>query len=168
MFAYIVLMAIPFVPGMEIGLAVMMMFGPKIVLLVYVSTLAAFGLSFMVGRIIPERVLINLLRDLRLHRVSSLLAEIEGLNPQERLKVMLERAPKKIAPFLLRYRYLALFVVINLPGNIVIGGGGGIALMAGLSRFFSPALFLLTTAIAISPLPLVWLMFGGDLSDWLI
>lgn len=161
MIVYIILMAIPFVPGMEIGLAVMMVFGPKIVLLVYVSTLAAFSLSFMIGRFIPERMLINFLRDIHLNRASELLAGMEGLDPQQRLQVMLQRSPKIFVPFLLKYRYLALVAAINLPGNVVIGGGGGIALMAGLSRLFSPPMFLLTTAIAISPLPLAWLFFGG-------
>ena len=153
-------MAIPFVPGMEIGLAVMMVFGPKIVLLVYMSTLAALSISFMVGRFIPERIIINFLRELRLHRASGLLAEMEGLGPQQRLEAMLERAPKKFVPFLLNYRYVALVAAINLPGNAVIGGGGGIALMAGLSRLFPLPRFLLAVAIAISPVPLAWLFFG--------
>lgn len=164
MFAYVLLMATPFVPGMEIGLAVMMVFGPQIVLLVYLSTLVAFGLSFSVGRFIPERILVNFFHDLHLDRVSDLLADMEGLDPQQRLNIMLERAPKKIIPLLLQYRYLALVVAINLPGNFVIGGGGGIALVAGLSRLFSPASFLLATAIAISPLPVMWLMFGEAFS----
>lgn len=157
---YIILMAIPFVPGMEIGLAVMMIFGSKIAVLVYVSTLIAFGLSFMVGRFIPERILIRFFHDLRLNRLSRLLAEVEGMSQRERIDFMFERVPTKIIPLLLRYRYLALVAAFNMPGNLVIGGGGGIAFVAGLSRMFSPALFALTTAVAISPLPLAWLLFG--------
>lgn len=163
MAVYVVLMAIPFVPGMEIGVAVMMAFGSKIVLLVYVATLAALGLSFVAGRFIPEPMLANFLRDLRMKRVGDLLAELEGLKPKQRLEMMLQRSTKKFIPFLLKYRYVALAVAINLPGNMIIGGGGGIALMAGLSRLFSPHLFLLVTAIAIAPVPLAWLFFGDNL-----
>ena len=39
MITYTILMAIPFVPGAEIGLGVMMILGPKIVPLVYLCTL---------------------------------------------------------------------------------------------------------------------------------
>ena len=78
---------------------------------------------------------------------------------------MIERSPKKFVPFLLKYRYLALLVVINAPGNIVIGGGGGIAMSAGMSRLFVPSLFLLTIAIAVSPIPLFLIIFGANFAD---
>ena len=45
----------------------------------------------------------------------------------------MESAPTRLLPFLLRYRYVALALAFNLPGNAVLGGGGGIAMMAGLS-----------------------------------
>lgn len=45
-------------------------------------------------------------------------------------------------------------VGLNLPGNALIGGGGGIALMAGMSRLFSFPLFLLSLTVAVSPVPL--------------
>ncbi len=82
------------------------------------------------------------------------------------VSLMLDRSPKRFFPFLLRHRYLALMAAVNLPGNIVIGGGGGIALIAGLSRLFFPSVFVLTVAIAISPVPLAWLMFGENLAEW--
>lgn len=168
MIAYAILLAIPFVPGVEIGLAVLMILGPKIVLFVYVCTLVALSVSFMVGRLIPEHMLINLLRDLRFDKASRLLARLEGLDSHQRLSLILNQSPQRFIPFLLRYRYLALIVAVNLPGNIVIGGGGGIALAAGLSRLFSPPAFVLTVAIAIAPVPLAWLMFGENLAEWSI
>jgi hypothetical protein len=167
MVAYTGLMAIPFVPGAEIGIAVLVILGPKIAVLVYLCTLAALSLSFLVGRLVPERILISFLRDLRFHKASRILARVEGLDAQRRLSLMLDQSPKRLVPVLLRYRYLALIVAINLPGNIVIGGGGGIALMAGLSRLFSPSGFVVTVAIATLPIPLVWLMFGENFAEWL-
>ena len=159
-------MAIPFVPGAEIGLGVMMILGPKIVPLVYLCTLVSLFLSFMVGRLIPDKSLINFLHDLHLRKASFLLTELEGLDPQQRFDLLIERSPKKFVPFLLKYRYLALLVVINTPGNIVVGGGGGIAMSAGMSRIFTLPLFLLTVAVAVSPIPLLLIIFGANFADW--
>lgn len=161
MLAYALLMSIPFVPGAEIGVAALMILGPKIALFVYLATLAALSLSFAVGRFIPEKVLIKFLQDLHLHRIANLLIRFEGLDSKQRLSLMLSRSPKRFVPFLIKYRYLALILAINTPGNIVIGGGGGIALMAGLSRLFTPPMYLLAIAIAVSPVPLVMTIYGN-------
>jgi hypothetical protein len=168
MVAYVILIALPFVPGVEIGLGVLMILGPKTAPLVYLCTLAALSLSFGVGRFIPERMLISLLGDLHFRKATHLLTELEGLDAQQRLRMILQRAPIRIVPFLLRHRYIALIVALNLPGNMVIGGGGGIALMAGLSRFFTPYAFVLTVAIAVSPVPLAWLVLGDQFADWIL
>ncbi len=161
--AYAVLIAIPFVPGVEIGLSLIAMFGAAIVFLVYLSTLAGLSLSFGVGRLVPMRGLIKLLDDLRLHRACRLLETIEPMDRDGRLAYLLSRAPNRFLPFLLRHRYIALAVVINLPGNIVIGGGGGIALMAGASRLYSLPGYLATIVVAVSPLPLAVILLGYGL-----
>jgi hypothetical protein len=166
MITYTILMAIPFVPGAEIGLGVMMILGPKIVPLVYLCTLVSLFLSFMIGRLIPDKSLIKFLHDLHLRKTSFLLSELEGLDPQQRFDLLIGRSPKKFVPFLLKYRYLALLIVINTPGNIVVGGGGGIAMSAGMSRLFTLPLFLLTVAVAVSPIPLLLIIFGANFSDW--
>ncbi|MBL4615404.1 MAG: hypothetical protein JKY27_11110 [Magnetovibrio sp.] len=57
-------------------------------------------------------------------------------------------------PFLLRHRYLAVVVALNVPGNALIGGGGGICMAAGISGLFSWPRFLISIAIAVSPVPL--------------
>ncbi len=168
MIAYAILMAIPFVPGAEIGFAAMMILGPKIVPLVYLCTLVALSLSFLVGRFIPEKTLINFLNELHLRKASQLLIDLESLNAEQRLNLMLARSPRKLIPVLLKYRYVALLIAINMPGNIVIGGGGGIALMAGMSRLFSVPLYLLTIAIAVAPLPILLILFGENVAEWSI
>jgi len=160
MIAYAILMAIPFVPAAEIGLAVMMILGPKIVPLVYLCTLISLMLGFLVGRFIPDKALVTLLKDLRLHRASRLLGELESLDARQRLSLILTRSPRRLLPFLIRYRYIALLLAINLPGNIVIGGGGGIAMMAGMSRLFSTPYYFLTIAIAVAPIPLLLVTIG--------
>lgn len=157
---YAVLIAVPFVPGVEIGLTLIGMWGPPIVFLVYVSTLAGLSMAFTVGRLIPLTGLIKLLRDLDFHRAGRLLRTIEPMDREGRLAFLVSNAPNRFVPFLLRHRYIALAIVINLPGNIVIGGGGGIALMAGVSKLYSLPGFLATIVLAVAPVPLAILLFG--------
>jgi len=164
--AYVLLMAIPFVPGVEIGMALLLMFGPKIAPLVYMATVTALSLAFLAGRLIPEEALVRLLRDLRLRRAGALLDDFKHLEGQERLQALIERAPRRFIPLLLRYRYIALALVVNMPGNIALGGGGGISMLSGLSRLFAPGWFLLTAAIAVAPVPLFLVLFGENLMRW--
>ena len=56
--------------------------------------------------------------------------------------------------------YLALAVALNIPGNYLIGGGGGIALFAGVSRLFSVPGFVITIMLAVAPVPLAVMIFG--------
>lgn len=158
--AYVVLIAIPFVPGVEIALSLMMVFGPKIVVLMYACTLLGLSLGFMVGRHIPVRVLQKFLHDLGLRRAAAFLGEVDAMDEAHRLDLLVARAPGAWVPFLLRFRYLAVALALNIPGNSLIGGGGGIVFIAGVSRLFSPLYFVATLAIAISPVPLAVLIFG--------
>jgi hypothetical protein len=154
------LLAVPFVPGAEIGLSLIGMFGPKIIFLVYLCTLAGLLTSFIVGRLISLNALIKLFEDLQFQKPSQLLRRFEPLKMEDRLAFLVSEAPNRLVPFFLRHRYLALAIVVNLPGNILIGGGGGIALMAGASRLYSLPGFLVTIAIGVSPVPLAVLIFG--------
>jgi len=54
---YILTSALPFVPGAEIGFGLIMLFGGKIALLVYIGMVAALILAFLVGRPLPLPVL---------------------------------------------------------------------------------------------------------------
>jgi hypothetical protein len=59
---------------------------------------------------------------------------------------------------MLRHRLWALALLINLPGSALIGGGGGICMAIGVSRLVTYPQFLLTTALAVSPLPVAILV----------
>jgi hypothetical protein len=158
---YILLMMLPFVPGIEIGLGMMAMFGPKIVPLVYGATVLALVLSFLLGRLVPERNIVEIFNLLHLKRAAQLLQRMEALDTTERLEFLLRNASTRIVPFLLRHRFLALMVALNLPGNALVGGGGGIGLIAGFSRLFALPKFALAVAVAVSPLPLLVLLTAG-------
>jgi len=157
---YVLTLALPFVPGAEIGLALLMTMGPGIVPLVYGSTLAALATSYLVGRVIPAHVTARGLGAIGLHRARDLMLRVEALDAPERLALLSQSAPRRMLPFLLRHRYLMIALALNLPGNSLVGGGGGIALAAGLSRLVSPAGFLATAAIAVAPVPLLFLLTG--------
>lgn len=156
------LIAVPFVPGVELGITLIGMFGPPIVFLVYLCTLVGLSISFIVGRLISLKSLMLLFENLKLNRASQLLNRVEPLDMEERMEFLASQAPSRIIPFLIRHRYIALAVLVNLPGNMLIGGGGGISLIAGASKLFSLPRFLTTIALAVSPVPLAILIFGKE------
>ncbi|MDH3235917.1 MAG: hypothetical protein OEQ29_20520 [Alphaproteobacteria bacterium] len=158
---YVLLIALPFVPGVEIGLAMMVMFGPKIAPLVYGATVLALVIAFLFGRLIPQRAIIEIFETLRLRRAGRLLRAIEPLDPDQRLQHLVQNAPGRIVPFLLRNRLVALVLALNIPGNSLVGGGGGICLAAGFSRLFVFPKFALAVAIAVLPIPLMVLVSGS-------
>jgi len=161
--AYMLALALPFVPGVEIGLLVMMLFGTPGAVAVYLATIAGLGLAFAVGRLIPARI------------VARLLARLGVAMPDEPLEVAVRRTVaggpagtglwSQLAARLVRYRYLTLAVAFNLPGNSVLGGGGGIALLCGASRQFEWYWFVLTVVVATAPVPVLVVVGGLDVHD---
>lgn len=152
---YIGLMATPFLPGIEVGLALMMMLGPKGVLATYVCTLIALTISFGVGRLFPTHLLVSLLRWLNLTRAETLLKGFCATPPEKRLEFLAEKATTQTIPALLKRRYLLLALLLNLPGNALIGGGGGIGMMAGISRLYSFPKYVFLISVAILPGPML-------------
>ncbi|MEO0498901.1 MAG: hypothetical protein AAF141_16370 [Pseudomonadota bacterium] len=146
--AYVVLLAIPFVPGAEIGIALLAGFGAAIAPLVYVCTVAAMMLGFMVGRFLPVGALERVLLILGLRRAANLVARAAPLSKDERVAMLLEGQSKRVVRLALQYRYVAIAVALNTPGNSIVGGGGGIMIIAGLSGIFTPALTFLTVILA--------------------
>ena len=160
---YAVMLAIPFVPGVEIGIAILMIEGAGAAPFVYLATVTGLTLAFLTGHYVALNGLIKLCTDLHLHKIGRLLERIRDRAPNDRLAALDERLPNWLAPLLVRYRYLTLAVLINIPGTIAIGGGGGIMMIAGLSRLFHVGLTVLTIALATLPVPLsVWLL-GTDI-----
>lgn len=151
--AYIVLTAIPFVPGTEIGVALLMVFGAKVAAFVYVSTVTALTLSFTLGRLVPERRLAGWLTRHNLFRAAALIEAFARLGPHGRDRYLTQHAPRWLKPWLVNHRMLTFIVLVNLPGNTLLGGGGGIALVTGLSKLMSFPQFLLSVSLAVAPVP---------------
>lgn len=150
--------AVPFVPGAEIGFGMIFMFGGKIAGLVYGAMLAALTISFIAGRFVPPAVCAAAFNFAGLHRARDLVLKLAPLPPDKKLDVLMEHAPVRIVPFLLRHRYLAVMALINIPGNSLIGGGGGIAFTAGMSGLFNLPRYFAAIAIAIAPLPVFFML----------
>ena len=158
---YVLWMAIPFVPGMELGLALMIMLGTRGIVLVYLCTLLSLSLSFTIGRLIPLNGFARFLGWLHLYKAQDLVLQLEPLNSEEKLNFLLRTAPSKVIPFLLKHRYLTIAIALNLPGNALIGGGGGIGLITGMSRLYPFPKYILLVSLAITPLPI--LLLAGKL-----
>ncbi|MEE9455507.1 MAG: hypothetical protein V3V13_14170 [Paracoccaceae bacterium] len=157
---YALLIALPFVPGVEIGIGLVVMFGTSMAIPVYISTVIGLCLGFTLGRLVPERIICGCFDFLGLARISRMLREMNAKPVAERMQMLTTHAPSRILPFLLRNRYIAIAVAFNIPGSSVIGGGGGISFMAGASRLFGFPLFLLSVLIGVAPVPILVLIFG--------
>ena len=163
--AYALMIAFPFVPGIEIAISLILVRGPEIAPFIYLATAGGLLLAFYAGRYLPYRWLTGLFEDLRLRRASALLARIEHLSPERRLALMRRQLPGRLGQWAVNYRYVALALLINMPGSFLIGGGGGICLMAGLTGLFRPRATTITIALAVLPFPLtVWILGPGVLT----
>ena len=160
---YAGLLAIPFVPGIEIGLSLLIVGGAALAPFVYLATALGLSLSYLVGTLISYDWLHRLFADLRLRRVCVMLEEMKPLSQERRLALVRRSLPHWATPLAMRGRYLLLAALLNLPGNALIGGGGGICLIAGVSRLYRPAAALATIALAVLPVPLAVWIFGPEL-----
>lgn len=150
---YGVVLAMPFLPGIELGLLIMAVFGPIGAVAAYAATVGGLMLAYAVGQALPERVIVRLLErtGIVLPRDGIELAMAEMVAA----KATTRSAPHRLIATLLSYRYLSLAVCLNFPGNAAFGGGGGLALLCGVSRQFGWRSFALTAAIATSPVPIL-------------
>ncbi len=155
---YAGLLALPFVPGAEIGIALLVLFGVAMALPVYVATVLGLSLAFLAGRRAAPRA------------AGPGLAEEPGTPDRFASLRVAVGTLRWFAP-VMRFRWVAVIVLINTPGNTVIGGGGGIAMAAGYSRAFPFPMFLASIAVAVAPVPLAVLLaeyfgLGIGLEHW--
>lgn len=147
---YALLLSIPFVPGVELGLALMMVFGVPGVAMAYLGTIVGLSLAYGMGywfspTFLPGRAVsgsVSLLSVAAMRR-------------------MLERQPKlvlRLGALLNHHPHLVLAVLLNLPGNSLVGGGGGIGMLFGFTRAISWPAYLVTIAVSTAPVPFLFLM----------
>ena len=119
-FAYILLLAIPFLPGIEIGLMLMAILGRPGIVAIYFCTLLALSLSFLFGRLLPPEVLARVLGWFHLEQACTLVENLAPLDVDERRRFLLESAPSRLTPIFFRQRYLIVALLFNLPGPGVL------------------------------------------------
>lgn len=151
---YVLLLSLPFVPGVELGVLLMCVFGKEGIALVYFATVAGLNLAFLIGRSLPQKWVYT-----RLGKVGFLddtECRFDNIDSAIRINSLSQRFfPRRFISFLAKYPYPAIGILFNLPGNYLIGGGGGISLVCGISRNVSWKWFLLTVIVAVSPVPLL-------------
>lgn len=158
---YALLLAMPFVPGVTLGFAIMMVFGPQVAPAVWLASVCGLIFSFSLGRLAPRRwtasilMRVGLADKLRYFHPARDYSEVERLSGLFGVHPLVQR--------LIGWRYIALALLVVLPGNVMIGGAGGISLLAGLSRAFHPLKFLLAVGLPMAPLPLAVYVFGIDI-----
>ncbi len=158
---YALLIAVPFVPGVEIGIALLVMRGDTVAPFVYLATVVGLTVAYIAGQNLSYAWLHRIFNELRMKRVCQLLERSSGLTREERLNQMQNVLPRRLRPFALPGRYLLFALLLNVPGNGIIGGGGGISMLTGLSRLYSPGWTILTIALAVLPVPLAVWIWGG-------
>lgn len=156
--AFVVLAAIPFIPGAEIGFALLLLFGGQIAPLVYLGMLGALTLSFFTARIVPAMALARVLDWFGLNKAASFVTDLDSAAPNDRLDKFLLIAPSKLGQNLHRHRHILLAAALNIPGNSLLGGGGGLAFIAGASRLYSFWAFLVVIICAVAPVPLFFFL----------
>ncbi|NOD95236.1 hypothetical protein GS636_20760 [Ruegeria sp. HKCCD4884] len=156
---YVLLLSVPFVPGAEIGLALLVGFGAVMAWPVYVATVLALSIAFGVGRLASQfqNARVAGAADPASDALARFGQGVAGRRWLQRLR---------------RFRWLAIALLINMPGNTVIGGGGGIAMAVGYSRAFPYLAFLACSAVAVAPVPAMVLLaehfgFGFRFDLWL-
>ncbi len=150
---YILLLSLPFVPGVELGILLMCVFGKEGIVFVYGSTVAGLSLAFLFGRLIPRRWI-----DAGLERLQNSRSCSTRSDELEKMADCISAEPAQTASrfksLVLKYRYLTIAILVNLPGNYILGGGGGISIVCGASRRISWRGFLVTIILAVSPVPI--------------
>jgi hypothetical protein len=150
--------AIPFIPGAEIGFGLMVIFGGQVAILVYAAMVSALTLSYLVGACVSPHWIARFFGFLGSRRATQLAEDLAARDRHSRIDYLLETAPRRWVPALLRHRYLAMMLLLNLPGNSLVGGGGGLALAAGMSGLFRFPAFVATVLVAVAPVPLFFLL----------
>lgn len=158
---YAVMIAIPFMPGVEVGIALLLLRGAEIAFYVYCATVLGLMMAYSIGRWIPLGILRRWVNAMGWQKGVAFLDRMENTPAQDRLAAQRAYLPPWLAKLTVDYRYVTFGVMLNLPGTFAIGGGGGIALAAGFSRLFNSWLVLLTIMIATSPVPLAFWLFGS-------
>jgi hypothetical protein len=154
---YVLMLSVPFFPGIEIAWVMIFIYGKEAIILLYFLTICGLCLSFGIGRWFEKSWLTTWINIPALKKHFS----ERSLNIRTRLSSLHPRMAPIIASSqtLTKHHYVLLAIIINVPGNTLVGGGGGISFICGMNHRFSWKGFILTLVLAIAPVPIL-LMAG--------
>jgi len=132
---YTLILAIPYMPSVTLGLLMMASFGSEGILAAWICTSIGLNFSFIVGRWLPGP------------------CNQRQVDTLKRLTQWVSHTQKQIVERPGWMRYGAIALLLNLPGNSVLGGGGGIALFCGTLHKVTWPRFALTVTIATALIP---------------
>lgn len=162
---YAILLAIPGVPGLEVGLVMMGVFQETGIIAAWLCTVAGLNLAFFAGRKLPRD---RIERWLKPKDVPEGALPDFAIGQSDTMTLVLER--NRVGRAVLRWtgppggwrRYVLIAFLFNMPGNFIIGGGGGIGLFCGTSQDLKWPWYLVTTILAAAVIPLMF--YGGLLT----
>lgn len=164
--ALAILLGLPFMPSVEMGLMMMAVFGREGAVAAWLATIAGLALAHAAGRYMPVEWLRHWMERQGLMSADSSDGQSPMLALMDRMHISPQRG-HRLGAFLFRHRYLLFAALINMPGNSILGGGGGIALVSGFTRLFRWPHFVLTTALASLPIPLLVFLGFVEVDRWL-
>ncbi|MEM9305407.1 MAG: hypothetical protein AAGE01_25080 [Pseudomonadota bacterium] len=141
-------LAIPFMPGVELGWLIMLAFGRPGIVAAWLVTIVALACAFTIGRAAQRRFDIPPWLARRIPSAGELDDFYDRTLGRTRLGRWVGRAQGS-------FPYLTIAVLLNLPGNAILGGGGGISMAAAFSDRIRAPGFVLTCALATLPLPIL-------------
>lgn len=143
---YTLLLAIPFMPSVEIGWLIMAMFGLPGILGAWIATWVGLMMGFFMGRLFQNRPWYQ-------HRLARLQRSY-----QEQQSLAQPNALSRAVALSRRQPAWFVAIALNVPGNWVLGGGGGIALLASLVLSMKWWQFLLVVIPATGAVPTLLLL----------
>lgn len=131
---YALALAVPFLPAVELGWMVMAAFGTLGIISVWLATPLGLLIAFSLGYWMRDWPVLTRLRQ----RFQQEVGAAEDHKATLRTRLLLYAGRRMAA-----HPYLTLAILVNLPGNWIIGGGGGIGMMAGASGLYRPLPYFL-------------------------
>lgn len=129
---YALALAVPFLPAVELGWMVMAALGTPGILAIWAATPLGLLIAFVLGQNLRDWPVLQRLQ----YRLDEAFQTATDNSLHSRLLRFAER-------YLAAHPYWVLVILVNLPGNWMIGGGGGIGLLAGASGLYHPLRFFL-------------------------
>lgn len=145
---YALLLAVPFVPGVELGVLMMVSFGKPGILMAWSGTVVGLNLAYGVGVFLRTHAL----QAPALVRWRTAAGDFDSLGEAQSGRIRLLRACGDHHQL---RNYVLVGILFNIPGNAIVGGGGAISLVSGLSGRLRWPRFLLTTMVATCVIPLL-------------